>query len=624
MPLLVSKLPKKEVMKSSELGKDVIRKELPLIPKSPGVYRMLDHKDVILYVGKAKNLPNRLKSYVAEKNHIIRTARMLSQTFKLEITTTANESEALLLEANLIKKHKPKFNILLKDDKSFPFVFISNKDQWAQVTKHRGKKDKEGFYFGPFASAGTANWTIKMLQKIFQIRVCDDSTFKNRKRPCILYQIKRCSGPCVDYIDKEDYKKSVDQAIQFVSGKSRDIQKNLSKQMEEASEKLDFERASIFRDRIKSLNIIQSSQRINEANLIDADVIAAYKESGKTCIQVFFYRSKQNWGNQAYFPKHDPDQSLSEIMSSFLMQFYENKNVPKLIIINTEIEDKKLIEETLSKKENSAISINVAKKGTKAKVIAMAEKNAKESLNRKIYETNNNKNLFEGVAKKFDIKNGLNLVEVYDNSHISGTNSVGAMITFGTEGFVKKRYRKFDIKTKGNEQDDFAMLKEVLTRRFKRAMLEKGNYLTLPDLILIDGGKGQYSSAKEVLDEFGLHDLPMIAIAKGKLRNSGDETFFYKGKSFKFDKNDPTLFFMQRLRDEAHRFAITSHRAKRAKGITKSLLDQIDGIGSIRKRALLNHFGSARAVESASFDEIKSVEGVEEKVAKKIYNFFHE
>ena len=624
MPLLVSKLPKKEVMKSSELGKDVIRKELPLIPKSPGVYRMLDHKDVILYVGKAKNLPNRLKSYVAEKNHIIRTARMLSQTFKLEITTTANESEALLLEANLIKKHKPKFNILLKDDKSFPFVFISNKDQWAQVTKHRGKKDKEGFYFGPFASAGTANWTIKMLQKIFQIRVCDDSTFKNRKRPCILYQIKRCSGPCVDYIDKEDYKKSVDQAIQFVSGKSRDIQKNLSKQMEEASEKLDFERASIFRDRIKSLNIIQSSQRINEANLVDADVIAAYKESGKTCIQVFFYRSKQNWGNQAYFPKHDPDQDVSEIMSSFLMQFYENKNVPKLIIINTEIKDKKLIEETLSKKENSTISINIAKKGTKAKVIAMAEKNAKESLNRKIYETNNNKNLFDGVAKKFDLKNGLNLVEVYDNSHISGTNSVGAMITFGNEGFVKKRYRKFDIKTKGAEQDDFAMLKEVLTRRFKRAMLEKGNYLTLPDLILIDGGKGQYSSAKEVLDEFGLQDLPMIAIAKGKLRNSGDETFFYKGKSFKFDKNDPTLFFMQRLRDEAHRFAITSHRAKRAKGITKSYLDQIDGIGSIRKRALLNHFGSARAVESASFDEIKSVEGVEEKVAKKIYNFFHE
>ena len=611
-------------MKSSELGKEVIKKELPLIPKSPGVYRMLNHKDDILYVGKAKNLPNRLKSYVAEKNHIIRTERMLSQTFKLEITTTANESEALLLEANLIKKYKPKFNILLKDDKSFPFIFISNKEQWPQVKKHRGKKDKEGFYFGPFASAGTANWTIKMLQKIFQLRVCDDGTFKNRKRPCILYQIKRCSGPCVDYIKKDEYLNSVDHAIQFVSGKSRDIQKNLSKQMEKASEELDFEKASIFRDRIKSLNIIQSSQRINEANLTDADVIAAYKESGKTCIQVFFYRSKQNWGNQAYFPKHDPDQNISEIMSSFLMQFYENKSVPKLVIINADIKDKKLIEETLSKKEKQTISIHIAKKGTKAKVIAMAEKNAKESLNRKLYEANNNKNLFEGISKKFNLKSNLSLVEVYDNSHIQGTNSIGAMVTFGDEGFIKKRYRKFDIKTKGAEQDDFAMLKEVLTRRFKRAMLEKGNYLTLPDLILIDGGKGQYSVAKEVLDEFGLHDLPMIAIAKGKERNSGNETFFYDGKAYKFEKNDPTLFFMQRLRDEAHRFAITSHRAKRAKGIRKSMLDQIEGIGSIRKRALLNHFGSARAVESASFDEIKSVQGVEEKVAKKIYNFFHE
>ncbi|MDC0427449.1 excinuclease ABC subunit UvrC [Candidatus Pelagibacter sp.] len=611
-------------MKSSELGKEVIKKELPLIPKSPGVYRMLNHKDDILYVGKAKNLPNRLKSYVAEKNHIIRTERMLSQTFKLEITTTANESEALLLEANLIKKYKPKFNILLKDDKSFPFIFISNKDQWPQVKKHRGKKDKDGFYFGPFASAGTANWTIKMLQKIFQLRVCDDGTFKNRKRPCILYQIKRCAGPCVDYVKKDDYLKSVDHAIQFVSGKSRDIQKNLSKQMEKASDELDFERASIFRDRIKSLNIIQSSQRINEANLTDADVIAAYKESGKTCVQVFFYRSKQNWGNQAYFPKHDPDQNISEIMSSFLMQFYENKSVPKLVIINVDIKDKKLIEETLSKKEKQNISINIAKKGTKAKVIAMAEKNAKESLNRKLYEANNNKNLFEGISKKFNLKSNLNLIEVYDNSHIQGTNSVGAMVTFGDEGFIKKRYRKFDIKTEGAEQDDFAMLKEVLTRRFKRAMLEKGNYLTFPDLILIDGGKGQYSSAKEVLNEFGLHDLPMIAIAKGKERNSGNETFFYEGKTFKFEKNDPTLFFMQRLRDEAHRFAITSHRAKRAKGIRKSMLDQIEGIGSIRKRALLNHFGSARAVESASFDEIKSVQGVEEKVAKKIYNFFHE
>jgi len=611
-------------MKSSDLGKEVIKKELSLIPKSPGVYRMINHKGDVHYIGKAKNLPNRLKSYVSEKNHIIRTERMLAQTHKIEITTTSNESEALLLEANLIKKFRPKFNILLKDDKSFPFIYIGKKDKWPQLIKHRGKKDKDGFYFGPFASAGSANWTIKMLQKIFQIRVCDESTFKNRKRPCILHQIKRCSAPCVGYVDEVEYKNSVQDAIKFVSGKSREIQKNLSKQMEEASEKLDFEKASILRDKIKSLNIIQSSQKINEANLVDADVIAAYKESGKTCVQVFFYRSKQNWGNQSYFPKHDPDQNISEIMSSFIMQFYENKNVPKLVILNHDIKDKKLIEKTLSSKEDKNIAITIAKKGSKSKVVSLAEKNAKESLNRKIYETNNNKNLFERINQKFNIKNNISLIEVYDNSHIQGTNSVGAMIAFGEEGFIKKRYRKFDIKTKSAENDDYAMLKEVLSRRFRRALLEKGNYLSLPDLLLIDGGKGQYTTSREVLNEFGLHDLPIIAIAKGKFRNSGNETFFHNRKSFKFEKNDPTLFFLQRLRDEAHRFAISAHRAKRKKGISKSLLDQINGIGSIRKRALLNHFGSARAVESASFDEIKLVEGVEEKVAKKIYNFFHE
>ncbi len=611
-------------MKSSDQGKEVIKKELPLIPKSPGVYRMLNHKDNILYVGKAKNLSNRLKNYVSEKNHIIRTERMLSQTHKIEITTTTNESEALLLEANLIKKFKPKFNILLKDDKSFPFIFIGNKDQWTQITKHRGKKDKEGFYFGPFASVGSANWTIKMLQKVFQLRVCDETTFKNRQRPCILYQIKRCSAPCMGYIEKKEYRNSVDDAIKFISGKSREIQKNLSKQMEEASEKLDFEKASIFRDRIKFLNIIQSSQKINEANLAEADVIAAYKESGITCIQVFFYRSKQNWGNQSYFPKHDPDQGISEVMSSFLMQFYENKSVPKLIILNLDVKDKKLIEQTLSTKENKGILIKIAKKGAKAKVVSLAEKNAKESLNRKLYETSNNKNLFEGISKKFNLKNNISLIEVYDNSHIQGTNSVGAMVTFDEEGFIKKRYRKFNIKIEKNMQDDYGMIKEVLNRRFKRAIQEKENYLTFPDLILIDGGKGQYSVARELLNDLGQHDIPIIAIAKGRLRNSGNETFFYNSRKYKFEKNDPTLFFLQRLRDEAHRFAVSSHRLKRSKGISKSLLDQIDGIGTVRKRSLLNHFGSARAVESASLEEIKSVEGVEEKVAKKIYNFFHE
>ena len=611
-------------MTNSDTGKDIIKKEIPLIAKLPGVYKMLNEKNEVLYVGKAKNLPNRLKSYVSEKNHIIRTERMLSQTRKLEVTTTSNESEALLLEANLIKKYKPRFNILLRDDKSFPFIFISNKEKWPQIKKHRGKKDKEGFFFGPFASAGSANWTIKMIQKIFQLRICDDTVFKNRERPCILYQIKRCSGPCVNFIHENDYKKSVGDAIDFVSGKSRKIQKSLSAQMETASDELDFEKAAILRDRIKSLNIIQSSQRINEANLVEADVIAGYKESGKTCIQVFFYRSKQNWGNQAFFPKHDPDENLSNIINSFVTQFYENKSVPINIILSEDIKEKLLIEKTLSKKENKQISISVAKKGSKLKVINQALKNAKDSLNRKIYESQNNKDLFENISQKFDLESNINLVEVYDNSHIQGTDSIGALITFGEEGFIKKRYRKFNIKIKNNEQDDYGMMREVINRRFKRAIQEKDNYLTMPDLILIDGGKGQYSVVRETMNELGLHEIPVIAIAKGKLRNSGNETFFHNGKEFKFEKNDPTLFFLQRIRDEAHRFAISAHRAKRKKGLKKSLLDQISGIGSIRKRALLNHFGSARAVESASLDEIKSVEGVEEKVAKKIYNFFHE
>ena len=615
---------KKEAMTSSETGKNIIKKEIPLIAKLPGVYKMLGEKNEVLYIGKAKNLPNRLKSYVSEKNHIIRTERMLAKTKKLEITTTSNESEALLLEANLIKKHKPRFNILLRDDKSFPFIFISNKDNWPQIKKHRGKKNKEGFFFGPFASAGSANWTIKMIQKIFQLRICDDTVFKNRERPCILYQIKRCSGPCVNFIDKEDYKKSVDDAIDFVSGKSRKIQKNLSQQMEIASDKLDFEKAALLRDRIKSLNIIQSSQRVNEANLVEADVIAGYKESGKTCIQVFFYRSKQNWGNQAFFPKHDPDEDLSNIINSFISQFYENKSVPGNIILSEEIKEKLLIEKTLSKKENKQVNITVAKKGSKLKVINQAIKNAKDSLNRKLYESQNNKELFENISQKFSLNSNINLVEVYDNSHIQGTDSIGALIAFGEEGFVKKRYRKFNIKIKNNLQDDYGMMREVINRRFKRALQEKEHYLTLPDLILIDGGKGQYSVVREAMNELGLHEIPVIAIAKGKFRNSGDETFFHNGKNFKFEKNDPTLFFLQRMRDEAHRFAISAHRAKRKKGLKKSLLDQIEGIGSIRKRALLNHFGSARAVESASLDEIKSVDGVEDKVAKKIYNFFHE
>jgi len=608
----------------SDIGKEVIKKELPLIPKLPGVYRMINSKNEILYVGKAKNLPNRLKSYVSEKNHIIRTERMLSQTKKIEITTTSNESEALLLEANLIKKHRPKFNILLKDDKSFPYIFLSE-HEFPRIEKHRGAKNKSGRYYGPFASPIAVNSAIKTLQKIFLLRSCTDKQVKAGNKTCFNYYLKRCSGPCGGKISKGDYAKLVEAADEFLSsGKYRKIQKNLSIQMEKASEELDFEKATILRDKIKSLNIIQSSLKINEANLIEADVIAGYKESGKTCIQVFFYRSKQNWGNQAFFPKHDPDESLKEIINSFVSQFFINKSVPKTIILSDEIKEKSLIEKTLSQKEKKEINITVAKKGSKLKVINQAIKNAKNSLNRKLYESQNNRELLDEIANKFDLETNINLVEVYDNSHIQGTNSVGALITYGEEGFIKKRYRKFNIKIEEYKQDDYGMIKEVLERRFKRAIQEKDNYLTFPDLILIDGGKGQYSTAREVMNGLGLYDLPIIAIAKGKFRNRGDETFFHNRKKFKFLKNDPVLFFLQRLRDEAHRFAISAHRAKRKKTITKSLLDQIEGIGSMRKRALLNHFGSAREVESASLDEIKSVEGVEEKVAKKIYNFFHE
>ena len=611
-------------MISPEIGKEVIKKELPLIPKLPGVYRMLNHKNEILYVGKAKNLPNRLKSYVSEKNHIIRTERMLSQTKKLEITTTSNESEALLLEANLIKKFKPKFNILLKDDKSFPYIFISD-HEFPRIERHRGAKNKKGKYYGPFASSLAVNMAIKTIQRIFLLRSCTDKQVEAGDKTCFNYFLKRCAGPCGGKIDTEDYAKLVEAADEFLSkGKSRKIQKTLSQQMEDASEELDFEKAAIMRDKIKSLNIIQSSLTVSEANLIEADVIAGYKESGKTCIQVFFYRSKQNWGNQAFFPKHDPDESLKEIINSFVAQFYENKAVPSLIILNEEIKEKKLIEKTLSKKEGKQITITTAKKGSKLKVINLATKNAKNTLNRKLYESENNRNLLDAIGKKFKLENSISLIEVYDNSHIQGTNSVGALITYGEDGFIKKRYRKFNIKNEKFLQDDYGMIKEVLSRRFKRAIQEKDNYLSFPDLVLIDGGKGQYSSARETMNELGLNEIPVIAIAKGKFRNSGNESFFHNGKEFKFAKNDPSLFFLQRIRDEAHRFAISAHRAKRKKGISKSLLDQIEGIGAIRKRALLNHFGSARSVESASLDEIKSVEGVEEKVAKKIYNFFQE
>ena len=611
-------------MGSLEQGKKVIKDKIPLISKNPGIYKMLSSTGEILYIGKAKNIPNRLRSYVTDSNLPIRTERMLSLTHNLETTTTNNESEALLLEANLIKKHKPRYNILLRDDKSFPYIYIGNKDKWPQLTKLRGKKSKSGYYFGPFASIGSANWTIKILQKIFQLRVCDDTVFKNRERPCILYQIKRCSAPCVQHIAEKEYKSTVNDAIDFISGKSRRIQENLSNEMEKASKELDYEKAAIARDRIKALTQIQTSQKINQTNLNEADVISIYKETGKTCIQVFFFRSKQNWGNQAFYPKHDPDDTIKDILSSFISQFYENKTIPVLIITNHEVGEKVLLEKTFSNKENKQIVIKQAKAKNEINISKLAEKNAKQSLTQKLIQSDTNNNLIEDLAKKFKLNNNIDLIEVYDNSHIQGSDSIGALICFGNEGFVKKRYRKFNIKNDKVKGDDYGMMKEVLFRRFSKAIKEKSGSLSLPDLVMIDGGKGQYSVSREVLNELGLHDLPILAIAKGKKRNAGEEKIYFENKEFILNKNDSLLFFIQRLRDEAHRFAISTHRAKRKKSLSKSLLDQIQGIGRQRKRALLNHFGSARAVESASFDDLKSVEGIEDSIAKKIYNYFHE
>ena len=612
-------------MRDLDFGKELIRKKIPLVSNSPGVYRMLDKKNQVLYVGKAKNLPNRLKSYALDKNQPTRTERMLALTQNLEIITTNSEAEALLLEANLIKKFKPKFNVLLRDDKSFPYIFIEKDCDWPQLSKHRGKKNKNGYYFGPFASVGSANWTIKILQKVFLLRVCNDSVFKNRDRPCILYQIKRCSAPCVNYLSKTEYSKLVSDAISFLSGKSKSIQKKLSFDMEKSSKKMDYEKAATYRDRIKALTQIQTSQYISSTNLDNADVISISQEAGKSCIQVFFYRSKQNWGNQSYFPSHDQSHTAEEVLTSFITQFYENKNVPAEILLNKKINDLNLIKFALEKKEEKFISIKVATKGNALKLSKMAEKNAKEALTRKIFESETNIKLLDQVADKFKLNILPRTIEAYDNSHIQGSNSVGALITFGSEGFIKKQYRKFNIKNKElNSGDDYGMLKEVLERRFSKIIKnKKQTNVIIPDLVIIDGGKGQYSIGRKILDEYGFHDIPIIAIAKGKNRNKGDETFIHKSNSIKLNKREPLLFFLQRLRDEAHRFAISSHRMKRKKSFTKSLLDQINGIGRTRKRALLNYFGSAKAIESASFDDLKKVDGIETSVAKKIHDFFH-
>ena len=611
-------------MSTLHFGQEVIKTKIKLIPNNPGIYKFLDDKNKIIYIGKAKNLPKRLLNYTSGSGLAIRTQRLISNIKEIEVITTSNESEALLLEANLIKKYKPRYNVLLKDDKSFPYIQIRLSDKWPQLTKFRGKHNQLDLFFGPFASTGSANWTIKMLQKVFQLRVCDDHNFNNRKRPCILHQIKRCSAPCTNEISHEDYEKSVNECVDFLNGKSRSIQKKFSKEMEIASNNLDFEKAAVLRDRIKALTQIQSSQQINKNNFVDADLIVSYRIENVTCIVVFFYRSKQNWGNQCFFPKHDIEDSETEVIGSFLAQFYENKIPPKEIILNIKPNNTNLLEKALSDKYKKKIIFKIPRQKNQLATINVAIQNAKENLQRKLLGSEKNNDSLKKLSEFFKLNFIPNLIEVYDNSHIQGSSAIGSFISFGEDGFLKNRYRKFDIKNPLTKPgDDYAMMNEVIHRRFSKLVKKELDNDTIPDLLIIDGGKGQYSTVRKKLDQLGFHDLQIIAIAKSKNRNEGNETFFYNNKEFKLSKNDSLLFFMQRLRDEAHRFAIYTHRKKRKKAFTKSLLDEIPGIGRGRKKLLLNHFGSAKEISGASMEDLKKVEGISEFIAQKIYNYFH-
>ncbi len=605
-------------MNSLDAGKLIFKEKSKLCSNSPGVYQVLDSNEKIIYVGKAKNLPSRLSNYSSNSNQPIRTERMIAATKRIDTISTVNESEALLLEANLIKKNKPKYNVLLKDDKSFPYILIRKEHPFPQITKFRGKHNNQNIYFGPFASIASANWTLKMLQKVFQLRVCDDSTFNNRKRPCILYQIKRCSAPCTKEINEDNYKLTVEECIQFLNGKTRDIQKKLSFEMENASNNLEYEKAAIFRDRIKSLTYIQSSQKIQRNNLKNADLIVSFRKENITCIVVSFYRSKQNWGSQYYYPKHDNEDSDKHILKSFLMQFYENKEPPEDIVLNSDPENAKLIIKALENKYKKKISLKVDSKNS---MVKNALKNAREQLQLKILSQDKNNDLLIALGEKLKLNFTPNLIEVYDNSHNQGDSNIGALIAFGKDGFIKNRYRKFNIKNKNiKSNDDYGMMSEVIERRFSKIQTNDEN---IPDLILIDGGKGQYSVVRNKLNDLGFHDLKIIAISKGKERNKGNEKFITEKGVLKLNKNDPVLFLMQRIRDEAHRFAIMTYRKKKSKTMFRSPLEEIEGIGSKRKRALLNYFGSAKAIQGASFEDIKNVEGINDSTAEKVYNFFH-
>lgn len=597
------------------------------LPSSPGVYRMINVRDEVLYVGKAKNLKKRVLSYTQPDRLTIRLQRMVAETERMEFVTTHTEVEALLLEVNLIKKLSPRYNILMKDSKSFAFIRITGDHPYPLLTKHRGARNLPGDYYGPFASGEAVNTTLTALHRAFLLRSCPDTVFATRKRPCLQYQIKRCSAPCVDYISKGDYQKLVQETKEFLAGKTTEIQKMLAQKMEEASALQNYEKAAIFRDRIRALTAIQARQTIFTNVIEDADIFAIVSRGGKTCVQLFLFRNGSNYGAYATFPLHGEESSLEEVLEATISQFYEDSPPPKEVFVNCLLPNRKLIQEALSQKAGKGIYIRFPQSGAKLEIVHHAEVNAKEALERHLAEKASQENLLQAFRDQFTLPSFPHRIEVYDNSHIQGALAVGAMVVAGPEGFLKSAYRKFNIRNSElSPGDDYGMLREVLTRRFSKALAQdKDDTDQWPDVVLIDGGKGQLSTAQATFADLGISDVQLIAIAKGPDRHAGRETFHLPGQHpFQLPPTDKVLYYLQRLRDEAHRFAIGAHRKRRVKAISESKLDQIPGIGRARKRLLLQHFGSSKAVEGAGLKDLERVEGVSKSLAKKIYDFFHE
>ena len=620
----------RELNVTAETGAAVIARYAKMAPAGPGVYRMFDAGGQVLYVGKARHLKKRVQSYARGTGHNNRIARMIADTATMEFVTTKTEMEALLLEANLIKRLKPRYNVVLRDDKSFPFILIARDHPVPQILKHRGARNRKGDYFGPFASAGAVGRTVNTLQRAFLLRSCSDSYYEARTRPCLLYQIKRCSAPCTGEISEEAYGALVNEALAFLRGESDEVKHRLHALMNEASEAQDYERAASFRDRLTALSHIQSHQGINPHTVKDADVFAAHQEAGQTCIQVFFFRNGNNWGNRAYFPRADKSLPPEDVLESFIAQFYDDKPPPHHILLSHEIAGRRLLADALELKAGHKVTVVTPQRGEKRELVEHARVNAQEALARRLAEHASQHAIYARLAELLDLDEPPERIEVYDNSHISGTNPVGAMIVAGPEGFQKAQYRKFNMKSGDlTAGDDYAMMRQMLTRRFNRLIKERagddGEGWSTPDLVLIDGGPGQLSAAHDVLEELGLPDINIAAVAKGPDRNAGRERIYRKGKdTLMLEPRDPALYCIQTLRDEAHRFAIGAHRTRRKKGFTASPLDEVPGIGPTRKRALLQHFGSAKAVSRAGIADLESVGGISAQMAKTIYDFFHE